>query len=302
VSATATSEPVVILIPPESVTASIAASHLRDELEVSSRVEPALDLDLEAVVSRARQVWPDSVVIVLDPKKNETWLLRPGEDKLVVRSLEKRSDVSPYALAVAAAELVRISLTERHRPPEEAPVAAPEPPAARDLEIALSVGFGLAASPGFEGALAEPVLGLDLRLGSAGFWSSIGVRARGPSSASAAKGEAIVDYDRTDLSLRIAFGPEHDPWIFTALLEVGASITNATAVRGSDLLGEASRVPFWVGGGVDLEYKISSLFRAASGIEIVRVLSPADYLGSGEAVFSEGAWRVQASLGARWIP
>ena len=55
---------IVILIPTESVTASVAAGHLVRELDTRSRVESTSTLDPKELIDRARMAWPESVILV----------------------------------------------------------------------------------------------------------------------------------------------------------------------------------------------------------------------------------------------
>ncbi len=285
-----TGTPIIILLPAESQTASVAAAYLQNELELVLQLETASLDEPRALLARARSKWPSALIVLLHPDRNETWMSRPHEAEPVVRRLNHPPGSSAYPLAIAAAELVRNATAPKPLPPKP------------ELELAFSVGLGISGSPGVERTLAQPVFGLELRLGTHGLWSSVGLRVRGPSSSNTdVGGNIFVDYSRTDLALQLGFGPELDRWHLALLVEAGLSVVSVDAQRGAELLGSNRRLPFWLGLGAQIRRPLFSGLGAVVCVELIRVLSPADFRGGPDIVFSEGDWRLQSQAALEWV-
>ena len=67
------------------------------------------------------------------------------------------------------------------------------------------------------------------------------------------------------------------------------------------MLGQVSRIPFWLALGAELHYTIWRALRAVATVELVDLLAPADFTGAGEVVYREGGFRVHTLFGVEWV-
>ncbi|MBI2376178.1 MAG: hypothetical protein HYV07_19450 [Deltaproteobacteria bacterium] len=289
---------IVVVIPAESRTASAAATHLVAEIGRETEVVTASSLDPEVLAAQAR-LWPDAVVLVLDPSANQAWVVRE-DAPLLLRKLPERSDGSAFALAVAAAELARLAAAE----------AGPRP---LEFGLAASVGFGVVGSPGFEPILAAPVLSVDVELRGDNAYGLAGIRWRGPQGTDLAVpgrsdrtagslrsprlGDSPrVEYSRSELSLRAGAGLTLAHVDLAAFVDAGVSLSRARGADEAGIRGEATRAPAFAGFGVEAHFPIAGPLRVAVGLDASRLMSPADYVG-GSIVLAEGPLRAGAWIG-----
>ncbi|MBI4814895.1 MAG: hypothetical protein HY791_01475 [Deltaproteobacteria bacterium] len=284
-------QPIVIFVPPSSRTASVAATHLVDEIEGETRVAPAPALDPSVLMVEVERLWPGSIGLVLDPVLNEAWVVRSDDRPRLIRRLPSR-EVSPYALAVAAAELVRIAVAERAESPRA-------PPA--NLELAASLAFGVEVAPGFEPIVGGPVLAVDLRRRSARNLALLGVRARGPSASGVAVEAAQIEYRRFDLSGRVGLGRAFEGWEFLGFLDGGVSFVGVRGLRDKVLLGEVNRAQAFIGFGLEADIELWRALRATVCLEGAEASSPADFVGGQAVLLAESPARARVSLGLSWI-
>lgn len=267
--------------------------------------------DESSVLATARaQNWPEPYVALLDVGRARVCVVRITDRTVATRLLDP--DVareSPYAVALAAAEL--LDLVRDEPPVDEASSPAP-PPAARppsaserSLGLAMLAGAMLVTGPGGDVSLVEPALGAQLvarpwrgtfvtTLGlSAGLLGSLHRRTSGAIPAQ----DAWVDYDRSDLGVSLYAGDDERGAMLLGGFDATLSFVSVQATDASGgVLGEDARVVFTPGVGVALRYPIASRFFVQLGAGAGVPTGRTTYLVRGAPAVNEGAVHLRGTL------
>jgi len=240
--------------------------------------------DLRALVREARDGYPETLVVVLDAERATVSALRPRDGTIGSRALSPAAAREPYALALAAAELLELV---RAAPLAEA--ASLPPPTPRSPTSSVSVTLGVQQSTGSSGPLAQlaPSVGLGIigpaAPGAAFFGvglvaTGLGPERRQPLALSLPGGEVEGElaYTREELSLRPRVGLRDGPVALSAFFDLGGLRATARAreAGGREVL-EDRRITAWVGAGGELGYSLGAGFSLdlAAGLAIFPSIS-----------------------------
>lgn len=245
------------------------ARSLEEQLDVPiERRESAHARDASALLSEARTGWGDDLVVVLDSERATVTVLRPKDGTVSSRTLPPEAAQTPYVVALAAVELLGIV---RGTPLSQPHVPKPQPPRTPEPDSPwLSVDGGLVQSVGTNGdiALLQPTLGLDARIARlpSASWAALGVHATGLTSAerdqvlvlpSGLDARGTLEYDRNEVSLRLALGHRYGLGSAIAYSEAGLSVVRVSARDGSGHeVASSGHATFGLGGGGELRYAL----------------------------------------------
>lgn len=242
-----------------------AARYLSTQIDlptVRRDSENARRLDL--LMSEARARFPEDLVVVVDAERASVSVLRPSDGTIGSRALGERAARAPYAVALAAVELLEIV---RNAPPAHAQSTPLAPP--RSLLVRVSTDVGIVQSIGVTGSvgLLEPTAGVDVGFARPGshVWFLGGVRAAGlvptthdlslvlPSGVSRGR----IEYGRNDLSLRLGIAHRQGPsavfgWADLGLAFIHVHSEDSTATYTTT----DRRTAIWLGFGAELRYTV----------------------------------------------
>jgi hypothetical protein len=241
-----------------------AARYLSTQIDlptVRRNSENARRLDL--LTAEARAHFPEDLVVVLDAERASVSVLRPSDGTIGSRALGDQAARAPYAVALAAVELLEIV---RNAPPAHAP-AEPAPP--RTLLVRISTDIGVIQSIGTTGSvgLLEPTVGVDVGFARPGshVWLLGGFRAAGlvPTSHDltlelpTGDSRGRIEYGRDDLSLRFGVAHRQGPSAVFGWADLGVAFIH---VHSQDSTGSYTttdrRSAIWLGFGAELRYTV----------------------------------------------
>jgi hypothetical protein len=215
------------------------------------------------LTTEARSRFPEDLVVVVDAERASVSVLRPSDGTIGSRALGEQAARAPYAVALAAVELLEIV---RNAPPAHAP-AAPPPP--RTLLVRISTDSGIIQSIGTTGSvgLLEPTAGVDVGFARPGshVWLLGGLRVAGlvPTSHDLTlvlpMGESSgrIEYGRDDLSLRFGIAHRQGPSAVFGWADLGVAFIH---VHSQDSTGAYTttdrRSAIWLGFGAELRYTV----------------------------------------------
>jgi hypothetical protein len=240
----------------------------------ASLLETSNARDLDALVREARRKWRKDLIVVLDAERATVSVVRPSDGTISSRALDERAVSAPYAVALAAVELLEIV---RAAPPAHA-AALPAPPPKPILPRA-SVDVGLIESVSKNGeiGLLQPTTGVDIELsrGPASWWLAFGVHGTGLSPMKRAQilvlpsgpdENGALEYARTEVSLRLSVGDRQGPSAAVAWADIGAAVARVTAYdRTVTAVASDQRTLFWLGLGGELRYRLGADFSLGVG-------------------------------------
>jgi hypothetical protein len=318
---TATLRAQTVAIVTATPAAEEAARHLASQLEggVTRRVsvhaeEPIL------LMNEARARWPEDLVVVLDADRAMVRVLRPWDGTVASRSLDPEAAEAPYAMALAAAELLEIV---ENAPPADAASLPPRKasrPVERPLRASPAISVGALQSLSADGdiGLLQPTVGVDVQLSRqlSALWYHIGLHAAGvlgqrrvePLVLPGGPDEnAYVVYNRDEVSLRAGPGHRYGNGSAAAWLGAGLSRIHVTAFDqfGNEVESDA-RFTGWLGLGGELRYGFIDDLAMAFGGGLVwlpsrsRFFTSPDGAGDDTPAFEEGSVEVRACLAVVW--
>jgi len=268
----------------------LAARSLSTQLDLPTVRRPTENArHLDRLVVEARTKWHEDLVVVVDAEQATVSVLRPSDGTIGSRTLGESASRAPYAVALAAVELLEIV---RNAPPAHSPPSESAPPR-RSLVLRMSFDFGLVQSVGTSGnlGLLEPTAGADLMLArpaSPGFLLA-GVHATGlvptqrdltlvlPSGDSRGR----VDYLRDELSARFGIGHRQGPSAVFGWGDVGVAFIH---IRARDLDGSFSsedrRAAIWLGVGAELRYTVIAGLALGIGAGVAFLPVPSRFFAS----------------------
>ncbi|HEX4338983.1 MAG TPA: hypothetical protein VH062_23915 [Polyangiaceae bacterium] len=219
---------------------------------------------LGPLTAEARANWSEDLVVVVDAELATVSVLRPSDGTIGSRTLGESATRAPYAVALAAVELLEIV---RNAPPAHGATSPPAPPSS--LVLRLSTDFGLVQSVGTSGnlSLLEPTLGVDVQFARRGSPVVVlgGIHATGLLRTQhdltlilpAGDRRGRVDYVRDELSARFGIGHRQGPSAVFGYTDIGVAFIHAHA---EDSAGSFSsddrRAAIWLGLGAELRYTV----------------------------------------------
>lgn len=252
-----------------------AARYFRTQVDQpAALVETTNARDLEALVREARRKWHKDLVVVLDAERATVSVVRPSDGTISSRALDEKASSAPYAVALAAVELLEIVRTA---PPARS--AALPRPAPRPLVPRAAVDIGLVESVSKNGeiGLLQPTTGIDIELSRDpnSFWVGFGVHATGLSPMRRAQilvlpdgpdENGTIEYARTEVSLRLSIGDRQGASAAVGWADVGAAVARTTAFdRSVTPVATDQRPLFWLGLGGELRYRLGADFSLGIG-------------------------------------
>ena len=264
--------PQAVAIVTVSPASDAAAQYLATQIDlptVRRHSENARHLD--KLIIEARRLFPEDLVVVIDSEQASVSVVRPSDGTIGSRTLAESAGRAPYAVALAAVELLEIV---RNAPIAHAPVVAAPPP----FVLRLSADAGLVQSVGTTGnvGLLEPTLGMDVAVArpSSSVWWLGGLRATGlvpmtrDSTLVLPTGDSRgrVEYRRDELSVRAGVGHRQGPsavfgWADMGLAFIRVHSQDATAAYRTD----DRRSAIWLGIGAELRYTVVGGFALGIG-------------------------------------
>jgi hypothetical protein len=258
--ASATAVAIVTATPASDAAAQYLATQI-DLPTVRRNTENARHL--ERLVVEARTKWPEDLVVVVDADGATVSVLRPSDGTIGSRALAESATRAPYAVALAAVELLEIV---RNAPPAHAPVMRPP---SRSLVLRMAFDFGLVQSVGTSGnlGLLEPTTGVDVAFArpASPVWFIAGIHAMGlvPSRRDltlvlpTGDSRGRVDYVRDELSTRFGIGHRQGPSAVFGWGDVGVAFIHVHAQDSQGTFSSNdSRAAIWLGLGAELRYTV----------------------------------------------
>jgi hypothetical protein len=219
---------------------------------------------LDQLMAEARTRFSEDLVVVVDAERASVSVLRPSDGTIGSRALGDEAARAPYAVALAAVELLEIV---RNAPPAHAQsTPAPSP---RSLLIRISADIGIMQSIGTTGSvgLLEPTAGVDVGFARPGshVWLLAGLRAAGlvptahdltlvlPSGDSRGR----IEYGRDDLSLRFGIAHRQGPSAVFGWADLGLAFIHVHSQDAVDAYPVTDhRTAIWLGFGAELRYTV----------------------------------------------
>lgn len=294
----ATRSPIIVLHAWGDPFGAETARHLSDQLdELETLKTTTTALSAAAVVPRAAVEWPDHLVVALDNTSHQVVVVRPKDGTVLSRALDPTQRTTPYAVAVAALELLDLAGEEIGR--IEVQTSTP----GASLSVAVEGTGVLSYAPGGEGAV--PMVGaaawLALRGSRSRWWGGVGLGTRLLGVHRAEAGGYAIDYERLDFEARFGLGRRYGRFDGLLSADVGGSFV---AIETTDLSGVVASREQRVSpsAGLSLEGRLllgaGFALKASTGLSFV--VNRARFLVQGEPVFEEGAIRWTSALGVLW--
>jgi hypothetical protein len=242
-----------------------AARYLSTQIDlptVRRDSENARRLDL--LMTEARNRFPEDLVVVVDAERASVSVLRPSDGTSGSRALGEQAARAPYAVALAAVELLEIV---RNAPPAHAPA---EPPPPRTLLVRISTDIGIIQSVGTTGSvgLLEPTAGVDVGFARPGshVWLLGGIRVAGlvPTThdftlvlPSGDYSRGRIEYGRDDLSLRFGVAHRQGPSAVFGWADLGVAFIHVHSQDSTATYTTTDhRSAIWLGFGAELRYTV----------------------------------------------
>lgn len=261
-------EPIAVVIRSErgEAAAEFLATQIKDQIVV--RHSRYLD-DPAKLLEEARAGWGERLVVVLDARRAIVRVIRTTDGTITARSLDPVAAEAPYAISLAAVELLGIVKTApeaRTTLPVEPPVPPPDS-GKRRARIGPVISFGVQQTLATSGdvLLLQPTLAVEARLlRETGTWFSLGAHAAGLTSQTRSQllvlpdgpdEDASVEYGRNELALRLGIGHRQGIGSITGWTNLGVAVVDVEARdgQGRHVAGD-DRAAFWLGIGGELRY------------------------------------------------
>lgn len=253
-----------------------AAAYFTQQISVKVvRRESVHARSTEALINEARARWRDDFVVVVDAERAVVTVLRPRDGTVGARTLAPSAARAPYAVALAAVELLDIVRSAPRARAAALPAQGPE-----SLESRLSLDLGLVQSVSETGdvGMLQPTAGADLELqgNDSPYWFAIGAHATG--LLPMRREQLLVlpegpddrgsfEYARNELSARTSVGHRGADGTVSLGLDLGVAFIDATAEDGEGrTIVSDSREAFWLGLTGDLRYALSRGFSLGAGV------------------------------------
>lgn len=251
-----------------------AARYFRTQVDLPAvNLETPNARDLETLVTEARRQGRRDLIVVIDAERATVSVVRPWDGTISTRKLDESATSAPYAVALAAVELLEIV---RVAPPARA-AALPRPTPPILPRAAVDIGLVESVSKNGEIGLLQPTTGIDIELGreTSPWWIGFGVHGTGLSPMRRAqtlllsKGpdeNGSIEYARTEVSLRLSIGDRQGQSAAVGWCDFGAAVARATAYDQTVTVVSADqRTLFWLGVGGELRYRLGADFSLGIG-------------------------------------
>ncbi len=271
--------------------------------------------DLDALVGEARTSWPEALVVVLDADRAVVSVLRPGDGTVGSRRLDAPAAAAPYAVALAAAELLEIV---RDAPSARAAALVPTVPP--PLTTRWVIGLEVLETVSINGdvGLVRPAAGVDLDVSprASSLWLGIGLHVSG--LVPLQRDQVLVlpngpddhgrlEYERNELSLRVALGQRYGRAEALGYAEGGVAFIDVKAIdHRADLVAEDNRATPWFGFGAELRYRLWAGVSLGVGAGLAWLPSPSSFYTSPPGpsatvpALAEGSVEIRARAGFAW--
>ncbi len=287
--------------------------------------------DPEALMAEAR-TWPERLVVMVDSQQAVVRVLRVSDGTILSRRLDPATATAPYAVALAGVELLELAghapetappPAVAAEPPRQEPPSLPPaspPPKPHQVELRVSVTAGGVFTHSIDGDV-----GLNQAFFGAGFvlilprqWN-LAIELRGAGLGSDDQtvrplsriSSATVEYDRTELGLRLTAGQRDGRLVASGYLEGGPAFVDASGVatlprdspdgdEGEEIQGGADRLAPWFGGGGELRYMLIGGFSVGASAGVVLFPRAFSYEAGGETAFDEGNVHLRAQALVMW--
>ena len=220
---------------------------------------------LDRLMVEARAHFPEDLVVVVDAEHGSVSVLRPSDGTIGSRALGERAARAPYAMALAAVELLEIV---RNAPPALSPPTRAKP--ARSVDVRVSADVGIVQSVGTTGSgvgLLEPAAGVDVGLSRPGshVWLLGGLRAAGlvPMKRDltlvlpVGDSRGRLEYRRDEVSLRFGVGHRQGPSAVFGWADLGLAFVHVQSQDSSgSYTADDRRTAVWLGLGAELRYTV----------------------------------------------
>lgn len=272
----------IVVASPESDSAARYLATQIDLPTVRRGSDNARQPDL--LVKEARAKWHEDLVVVVDSARATVSVMRPSDGTIGSRTLSAEAAAAPYAVALAAVELLEIV---RNAPPAE------HPRSPRGVIPHLAFDAGIVQSVGTSGnlGLLQPTIGADVGFSrdSSPVWLLAGVHASGlvPTQRDltlllpAGPSRGSIEYLRDELSLRFGIGHRAGPSAVFGFADLGVAFINLHA---ENLQGNFSaydkRTTIWLGVGAELRYTVIGGFALGIGAGVAFLPVPSRFYAS----------------------
>jgi hypothetical protein len=227
----------------------------------------------DLLLKEARAKWHEDLVVVVDSERGTVSVVRPSDGTIGSRTLSADAAAAPYAVALAAVELLEIV---RNAPPAHAPPEQSRSPKGVVVHVAFDAGIVQSVGTSGNLGLLQPTFGFDVGFSrhSSPVWLLAGVHASGlvpterdltlllPSGPT----RGSVDYVRNEVSLRLGIGHRDGPSAVFGWADLGLAFIH---LRAEDTQGTFSavdeRTSIWLGLGAELRYTVVGGFALGIG-------------------------------------
>lgn len=271
------------------------ARHLGDQiqgLQVLKTTTAALSI--EALVKRAGAEWPSGLAVALDNTHHQVVVVRPADGTVLSRGLDPARRTTPYAVAVAALEMLDLAGEEI------GPAVVVTSTTGARLGFAVDGTFVASFAPGGEGLVPMAGAGAHLVLRGQRWWGSFGIGARAFGAHQAALLGYDLDYRRLDFEARFGLGRTFGRVELMGSADLGGSFVRIEAQEEGEVVGQDQRVSPWAGPTLELRVVLGAGFALKASTGLAFVVNRARFLVQGEPAFEEGAVRWVSSVGVLW--
>lgn len=267
------------------------ATLLSSEIDAPATVRTS-SVSFERILTGRLPPWPEGLLAAFEPRTGRVVVVRRVDGTVLLRTLDEAASRAAYAVAIAAAELIRYA---------RLPIPAKgDTPRIRLLPaLYLALGGGISESFGHEPLVIEPrfAVGGELLDPVRGVFSRFALGVRAPVEAE----KAMVRYRRWGPSASFAAGWAGG-WIRVGgRFEAGVAFTEAAArTKAGDVEGRDRRTPVWATIGPFFELVVGAGLSLVLETSLGWSASPADYLVRNDVALAEGRFRWNASAAVAW--
>jgi hypothetical protein len=250
----------------------------------------------DLLVKEARAKWQEDLVVVVDSERATVSVVRPSDGTISSRTLSAEAAAAPYAMALAAVELLEIV---RNAPPAHTAPERARPP--RGVIVHLAIDAGIIQSVGISGnlGLLEPTIGVDVGFSrdKSPVWLLVGLHASGlvplerdltlivpmigPTRGS-------IEYRRDEVSVRFGIGHRQGPSAVFGWADLGLAFIRLDAWDSQGIsTATDERTAIWLGLGAELRYTVVGGFALGIGAGVAFLPVPSRFYASPQGSTTE---------------
>lgn len=247
--------------------------------------------ELAELLARAQAADGADVIVALPEDRITVALVRVRDRTVLVRSFQEQT--SPYALAIATAELVRL-LETRAFP------GAPQPGVG--LGVRFSGGAEIDAAPRREGTLLVPALGvsLEIRRWIAPIEPGLVLSIRFPGPQPLGGGNGALEYRRFGVAAGLSGSLRFEVLALRASVALDVSRAQVEPREETATVARRDRTVFGVDLLLGLRFPVGAGFDLEAAAGLTMVANPAEFLLGEEIALAEGRTRIRAALALGW--